>query len=158
MCISEGFEALTRVRVSTPTRSIVASLNVVTSDMLLPNEIGLSNTAAEMLNVSDGDMLAVSHLEPINSLNHLRAKIYNKTLDYHAYQHIINDIVRGDYSNIHLSAFITACAGERMDVDEISSLTKAMVASGIRRSKRPSRPSVRQMRRKPESCSSQTSK
>ncbi|WP_242093878.1 thymidine phosphorylase family protein [Aestuariivivens sediminicola] len=132
VCISEGFEALTRVRVSTPTRSIVASLNVVTSDMLLPNEIGLSNTAAEMLNVSDGDMLTVSHLEPINSLNHLRAKIYNKTLDYHAYQHIINDIVRGDYSNIHLSAFITACAGERMDVDEISSLTKAMVASGIR--------------------------
>ena len=64
VCISEGFEALTRVRVSTQTGSIVASLNVVTSNMLLPNEIGLSNTAAEMLNVSDGDMLTVSHLEP----------------------------------------------------------------------------------------------
>ena len=130
--ISEGFEALTRLRVSTKTSSIVASLNVVTSDILLPDEIGLSSTAAEKLNVTDGDILTVSHLETINSLNHLRAKIFNNKLDYHAYQEIVNDIVKGDYSNIHLSAFITACAGERMGVEEISNLTKAMVSSGIK--------------------------
>ena len=131
VCISEGFEALTRIRVSTKTNSIVASLDVVTSNILLPDEIGLSNTAAEKLNISDGDILDVSHLEDIISLNHLRAKIYNHKLDYHAYQEIITDVVRGDYSNIHLSAFITACAGDRMDVDEIANLTKAMVCSGI---------------------------
>lgn len=33
-------------------------------------------------------------------------------------------------TNIHLSAFITACAGNRMDLNEISDLTKAMIASG----------------------------
>lgn len=131
VCISEGFAALTRIRVSTKSNSIVASLNVVTSNILLPDEIGLSNTAAEKLNISDGDILTVSHLETINSLNHLRAKIYNHKLDYHAYQDIITDVVRGDYSNIHLSAFITACAGNRMDVDEIANLTKAMVSSGV---------------------------
>lgn len=131
VCISEGFAALTRIRVSTKTNSIVASLNVVTSDILLPDEIGLSNTAAEKLNISDGDILSVSHLETIISLDHLRAKIYNHKLDYHAYQEIINDIVKGDYSNIHLSAFITACAGDRMDIDEIANLTKAMVSSGV---------------------------
>ncbi len=131
VCISEGFAALTRIRVSTKTNSIVASLNVVTSDILLPDEIGLSNTAAEKLNISDGDILNVSHLETINSLDHLRAKIYNHKLNYHAYQEIINDIVKGDYSNIHLAAFITACAGDRMDIDEISDLTKAMVSSGV---------------------------
>lgn len=131
VCISEGFTALTRIRVSTKTNSIVASLNVVTSNILLPDEIGLSNTAAEKLNISNGDILNVTHLETISSLNHLRAKIYNHKLDYHAYQEIINDVVRGDYSNIHLSAFVTACAGDRMDVDEISDLTKAMICSGV---------------------------
>jgi thymidine phosphorylase len=131
ICISEGFEALTRVRVSTKTNSIVASLNVVTSNILLSDEIGLSNTAAEKLNVTEGDILNISHLETISSLNHLRAKIYNHKLDYHAYQDIVNDVVRGDYSNIHLSAFITACAGDRMDVDEIANLTKAMISSGV---------------------------
>jgi len=79
--------------------------------MLLTDEIGLSDTAAEKLNISDGDILNVSHLETINSLNHLRAKIYNHKLDYNAYQEIITDVVKGDYSNIHLSAFITACTG-----------------------------------------------
>lgn len=131
ICISEGFEALTRIRVSTKTNSIVASLNVITSNILHKDEIGLSNTAAEKLDISEGDILDVSHLETINSLEHLRAKIYNQKLDYTAYQNIITDIVKGDYSNIHLSAFITACAGGRMDITEIADLTKAMIASGI---------------------------
>ena len=131
VCISEGFEALTRVRVSTKTNSIVASINVITSNLLFTDEIGLSNTAAEKLDIAEGEILTVSHLETINSLSHLRAKIYNNKLDYNAYQSIITDIVKGDYSNIHLSAFITACAGERMDTNEISDLTKAMICSGI---------------------------
>lgn len=130
VCISEGFEALTRIRVSTATASIVASLNVLNSDILLPNEIGLSDAAAKKLNVTENNTLYVSHLEPIESLSHVRAKIYNQKLNFDAYNQIITDIVEGDYSNIHLSAFITACAGDRMDIDEISNLTKAMIASG----------------------------
>ena len=131
ICKSEGFTALTRIRVSTKTTSIVASINVLTTDILLDNEIGLSDSAAKKLNVAEGDILEVSHLETIASLDHLRAKIYNQKLDYSAYQEIITDIVRGDYSNIHLSAFITACAGYRMENSEIADLTMAMVASGI---------------------------
>lgn len=130
ICVSEGFEALTRLRVSNASTSIVASLNVLNSDILLPNEIGLSDAAAKTLNVSENEILYVSHLEPIESLSHVRAKIYNQKLDYKAYHEIIHDIVQGDYSNIHLSAFITACAGNRMDIDEIAYLTKAMITSG----------------------------
>ena len=130
VCSSEGFVALTRIRISNATTSIVASLNVLSSGLLLPNEIGLSDAAAKKLNVSQNEMLYVSHLEPIESLSHVRAKIYNQKLDFKAYNNIINDIVEGNYSNIHLSAFITACAGDRMDIDEICDLTKAMIASG----------------------------
>jgi len=130
VCISEGFEALTRIRISNKSYSIVASLNVIKSDILLPNEIGLSDAAAKKLHVSQNETLCVSHLEPIESLSHVRAKIYNQKLNYSAYNEIITDIVQGDYSNIHLSAFITACAGDRMAIDEISDLTKAMIASG----------------------------
>ncbi|MBK5214420.1 MAG: thymidine phosphorylase family protein [Flavobacteriaceae bacterium] len=130
VCISEGFEALTRIRISKATHSIVASLNVINSAILLPDEIGLSDAAAKKLNVSENETLYVSHLEPIESLSHVRAKIYNQKLDYSAFNEIITDIVEGDYSNIHLSAFITACAGDRLDIDEISDLTKAMIASG----------------------------
>jgi len=130
VCVSEGFEALTRIRISNLDISIVASLNIINSDILLPNEIGLSDAAEKKLNLSHNETLYVSHLEPIESLSHVRAKIYNQKLDYNAYSEIITDIVEGDYSNIHLSAFITACAGGRMDIEEISNLTKAMIVSG----------------------------
>ncbi|QYA26970.1 thymidine phosphorylase family protein [Gramella sp. MT6] len=131
VCISEGFEALTRVRVSTANTSIVADLNVVTSDILGLDEIGLSNKAADKLNLEDGDLLKVTHLEPIESLMHLRAKIYNQELDYEAYQSIITDIIKGEYSNIQVAAFVIACAGNRMSIHEISNLTKAMTCSGV---------------------------
>tara|TARA_R110002167_G_scaffold173479_2_gene372060 strand:- start:1454 stop:2824 length:1371 start_codon:yes stop_codon:yes gene_type:complete len=116
--------------VSKVSTSVVASLHIITSDVLRHGEIGLSQVAAKKLKVSDGETLYVSHLEPIESLSYVRAKIYNQKLDYKAYKDIITDIIEGDYSNIHLSAFITACAGDRMDIDEISDLTKAMIASG----------------------------
>jgi len=130
VCISEGFEALTRIRVSNMSTSVIASLHIITSDVLRQGEIGLSQIAAKKLKVSDGETLYVSHLEPIESLSYVRAKIYNQKLDYKAYKDIITDIIEGDYSNIHLSAFITACAGDRMDINEISDLTKAMITSG----------------------------
>ena len=130
VCISEGFEALTRIRVSNMSTSVIASLHIITSDVLRQGEIGLSQIAAKKLKVSNGETLYVSHLEPIESLSFVRAKIYNQRLDYKAYKDIITDIIEGDYSNIHLSAFITACAGDRMDLNEISDLTKAMITSG----------------------------
>jgi len=132
VCISEGFEALTRIRVSKLNTSVVASLHIITSNVLRQGEIGLSQVAAKKLRVSEGETLYVTHLEPIESLSFVRAKIYNQKLDFKAFSDIITDIVEGDYSNIHLSAFITACAGDRMDINEISDLTKAMIASGKR--------------------------
>lgn len=130
VCISEGFEALTRIRVSSSSASVVASLHVVSSGMLREGEIALSETAALKLQAMEGDLLQVSHLEPIESLSAVRAKIYNQKLAYPDFRDIIADIVEGDYSNIHLAAFITACAGGRLDRNEITYLTKAMITSG----------------------------
>ncbi|MEX0360526.1 MAG: thymidine phosphorylase, partial [Allomuricauda sp.] len=76
VCISEGFEALTRIRVSNLNSSIVASLHVVSSEILQPGEIALSETAADKLKVAESGTLYVSHLEPIESLGLVRAKIY----------------------------------------------------------------------------------
>jgi thymidine phosphorylase len=58
----------------------------------------------------------------------IRAKMYGKELNYEA-QNIINDIVKGEYSNIEIAAFI-ACGGDNLNIQEIIGLTKAMVGSG----------------------------
>lgn len=132
VCVSEGFEALTRIRVSNGKKSIVASLNVIRSEILKPGEISLSERAIKALGVKEGDAIVASHLHPINSLGYVRSKIYGNELSHDELQVVVKDIVEGNYSNIHLSAFITACAGNRMAIGEIISLTEAMIATGQR--------------------------
>ncbi len=45
---------------------------------------------------------------------------------------IVGDIVSGNYSDIHTTFFITACAARPMAQDEVRALTHAMVAAGGR--------------------------
>ncbi len=132
VCISEGFEALTRIRITHGRKSIVASLNVIRTEILQPEEISLSESGIHALAIEEGKYITVSHLNPIDSLRHVRAKIYGNDLSEAKMKEIVQDIVSGNYSNVHLSAFITACAANRMTNDEITFLTQAMISCGAR--------------------------
>ena len=129
ICRSEGYTALTRVGVNFQDKSIIATLNVVYSDLLLHDNAALSKEALKHLGAKDGDVITITHLKPIASLSKMRAKIFKEELDENSYSEIITDIVAGRYSNIELAAFVTACAGN-LSVAEIISLTKAMIKSG----------------------------
>ena len=130
ICKSEGFTALTRVVVHYDGRSIVATLNVVHSELLLHGDAGLSMEAMKRLEVKEGDCLSFSHLKHISSLGQVRAKMYHKELTEEAFNAIITDIVAGRYSNIELAAFISACSGNNLSLNEIIGLTKAMINTG----------------------------
>lgn len=132
VCISEGFTALTRLIVHKNGNKIIATLNVVNSEIIEPGTIGLSIEAMERLGVKDGDEIFISHLHPIESLSKVRAKIYGQELDESSYNQIIQDVVAGHYSNIEIAAFVSACAGDNMTVNEIIALTKAMINSGTK--------------------------
>jgi thymidine phosphorylase len=45
---------------------------------------------------------------------------------------IVRDIAEGRYSDLQLAAFVTACAGNRLDPEETLSLTRAMIEAGDR--------------------------
>lgn len=130
ICLCEGFKALTRIVVHYNGRNIVATLNVVHSELLSQGEAGLSMEAMKRLEVKDGDWLRFSHLKHIDSLSHVRAKMYHKELKEQDFNEIIKDVVAGRYSNIELAAFITACSGDNLSLSEITGLTKAMIATG----------------------------
>ncbi len=57
-------------------------------------------------------------------------KIHGRPLDDAAAQAIVADIAGGRYPDIHLSSFITACSGNRLDLAETIALTRAMAAVG----------------------------
>lgn len=132
VCRSEGFSAQARVQVTAGDRSIIATLGKITTDLLGRNEASLSESAWHLLGVKDGDEIRVSHPPPLESLSHVRAKIYGSRLNRRAMSQIVGDIVAGRYADVHLSAFITACSGHALDRDEMIALTEAMVAAGSR--------------------------
>ncbi len=130
VCRSEGFEAHSRVSARLDGRGIIATLNIVRSGLLQADEAGLSESAWKLLDAREGDRVFLSHPEPVDSLGRVRAKIYGARLDEGAIHSIIRDVAARRYSDIQLAAFITACAGDRLDARETIALTRAMVAVG----------------------------
>lgn len=129
---SEGFESQTRVVVSKDGATIVASLNIIRSPILPPGECSLSESAWAALHASEGDTLTLTHLPPMDSFEFVRGKFYGKRFSKNAFQKIIHDIYDGNYSKVHIASFISACAGNHLDLEEITWLTESMVEAGKR--------------------------
>lgn len=147
VCRAEGFGARTRLEVNLGERSIIATLNMLRPDMarlaggsgdgvqatlLEDGEASLSISAWQALAARPGDHITVAHPPTLDSLGAMRAKIYGHRLAAPALRDIIVDVVAGHYSDIHLAAFLSACAGGRMDLQETIDLTQAMVDVGDR--------------------------
>jgi thymidine phosphorylase len=132
VCRSEGFNAQSRVRVDLNGQSAIATLDVVKSDILLPGEASLSESAWQNMGASEGDLISVSHPTPVESLGLVRSKLYGRRLDAAAMNAIVRDIVAGRYSDVQVSAFVAACSGDNMNRDEMTALTRAMLETGQR--------------------------
>ena len=132
VCRSEGFEAQTRVEVDLRGRRIIASINLVDSNLLAPDEVSLSISAWQKLDAAAGDTVTVEHAPSLDSLGAVRSKINGHRLDAPALTAIMGDVAAGRFSELHIAAFIAACAGGRMDLQETIDLTGAMVGVGNR--------------------------
>lgn len=132
ICMSEGFTSQARIRLQKENHYIIATLNTVTSPILHHNEVGLSEYAWQLLDAKEGEELLLSHPKPLHSLGYIRSKIYGNTLKHKEIDAIIHDVVEGHLSDIHSSAFVSACAGGRLNDDEIFYLTQSMVSHGKR--------------------------
>jgi thymidine phosphorylase len=132
ICRSEGFEAYSRIEVWRGKRRIIATLNVVDAPLLAPDEAGLSEAAWRALGGADGDRIKLFHPAPTQSFSHVRAKLYGTPITSDGAEAVMRDIVDGRYSDIEIAAFIAACAGNRMDVAEITAVTRAMIHAGKR--------------------------
>ncbi|MBI3676079.1 MAG: thymidine phosphorylase family protein [Proteobacteria bacterium] len=132
VCRSEGFAAHSRILLRAGNRHIIATLFQVTGDLIGDCEAALSESAWERLGVEEGDAITVEHPDPLDSLGYVRSRIYGNTLNENALHTIVRDIVEGKYSDIHISAFVTACATRPLERSEELALTRAMVDVGER--------------------------
>jgi thymidine phosphorylase len=132
VCRSEGFGAHARVLLRNGKQQVIATLYQATGDLLRRDEAALSESAWSRLGLTDGDCIIVTHPGPLDSLSHVRSRIYGHPLSESSLHTIIEDIVDGKYSDIHLASFLTACAARALDHNEILALTHAMVEVGER--------------------------
>lgn len=130
ICHSEGFGPHSRLSVRVGEREILAALNLVQPGWLAEDEAGLSESAWLSLHPQAGERVILAHPPSVDSLAHVRAKIFGKQLDAGALRAIIGDIVAHRYSGIEMAAFITAASGNRLALDEVVALTRAMVQIG----------------------------
>lgn len=132
ICKSEGFNAQTRVMVTLNQHSIIATLNIIETDLLQHHEASLSDYAWNLLSAKNGDEITITHPKTLESVNYIRSKIYGNELSRPEMQFIINDVVSGQLSDIHIAMFIAASGGNRLSNQEVLYLTHAMVDSGQR--------------------------
>ncbi len=130
VCRAEGFVAQSRVQVTLGSRHLIATVNVVSGSLLAHGEASLSESAWEALAAEEGALIHVSHPEPLESLSVLRAKVYGRRVALGGWREVLADVVQGHYSELHVAALVTACAGDRLDIAETIALTQAMVESG----------------------------
>lgn len=127
---SEGFTANTRVSVNHGSHSIIATLNVITSELIDDGEAVLSEEGFKNLQAQEGDMITVTHVQHILSFSEVRSKMFGRKFNEAAIQRIISDITQNLYSKIEIAAFVTVCSGDNLALDEVIYLTKAMIESG----------------------------
>lgn len=130
VCRSEGFSAHARVRLKNGRRSIIATLYQVESEWLGLHELGLSESAWHRLGIEEGDLVHISHPQPVASLSAVRGRIYGKRLDRAQMHAAINDIAAGRYADVHLAMFLSSMAARDPDDDELTDMIAAMVAVG----------------------------
>ena len=132
VCRAEGFTAHARVLLGNGDQRVIATLYQASGDLIAPDEAALSESAWTRLGLTDGETITVTHPAPLDSLSHLRSRIYGHNLGEASFHAIMQDVVDGKYSDIDLSSFLTACAARALDHREVLALTHAMVDVGER--------------------------
>lgn len=130
LCRSEGLGPRSQVLLRADHREVTAILFEGAEDWLECDEIGLSEAAWTLLQGREGEPVSVSHVQPLHSMQSVRGRIFGKAIAAPAFEEIIRDVVAGRYSDVQLSAFVTAGSTVPFDDDETYALTKAMIGAG----------------------------
>ncbi|WP_233715260.1 thymidine phosphorylase family protein [Bordetella hinzii] len=132
VCRSEGLSSRSQVLITADDRQVQALLYQIDSEMLAQDEVALSEDAWDALGIADGAVVQVRHPPVLESLAGVRQRIYGRRLGQEDMVAIVGDVVRGRYTDVHLSAFLTATATLPLSIDETIFLTRAMVDVGDR--------------------------
>lgn len=110
--------------------NIVTAIVNTTKSFVKEGEIGIFEDVQKALKVKDGDVVNIKSTTTLKSVEFIRKKITGSVLHGHEIGAIISDVVDNKLSDIELSAFVTGGYIHGYSMDEIVSLTNAIVETG----------------------------
>jgi len=124
-----GVSSLERIRVTKGNRECIAIVNTTTK-LIERGMIGVYEEVRTALDLKGEEEVKVEIAPPPRSVYFIRNKLRQRKLTYAEIREIIEDMVRGNLSEIEIASFVTALHIYGLDLDEATSLSRAMVETG----------------------------
>jgi len=124
-----GVSSLERIRVMKDNRECIAIVNTTTK-LIERGMIGVYEEVRTALDLKGEEEVEVEIAPPPRSVYFIRNKLRQRKLTYEEIHEIIEDMVRGNLSEIEIASFVTALHIYGLDLDEATSLSRAMVETG----------------------------
>jgi AMP phosphorylase len=125
----EGINVYDRVTLKANERRVTAIVEI-TKSFIGPGYIGVYGNVQSELNVQDGESVDVRLAETPESLRLIREKMKGAKLAKNDIVTIVKDVTEGNLSDLELAGLLFAEQYEGFDINEVKSLTEAIVASG----------------------------
>lgn len=123
-----GVHSSDRVRITYGKKQVVAIVNIASN--FPHNQIGIYEEISKALGIKPGESVEVQHAPIPEGLSYVRAKIRGERLRENEIEAIVKDVVERHLSDIELAAFVTALHIRGLSMDEIETLSRAMVETG----------------------------
>lgn len=103
---------------------------VNTSETVKRGFLGVNDEVKKFLNLKQNSLVDVEVSEFPKSLQYIRNKLFGRKLVFDEIHEIVKDVVGGSLNESEIAAFVTALHIQGLDLDEATSLSKSMVATG----------------------------
>ena len=127
----EGINVYDRVTLSTDSKRVTAIVEI-TKSFIAPGCIGIYGNVQIELNVQDGEPINVGLTEAPESIGFIRKKMKGSKLAKDEITTIVKDVAEGNLSDLELAGLLFAEQYEGFDMNEVKSLTEAILGSGER--------------------------
>jgi AMP phosphorylase len=125
----EGINVYDRVTLKANTRRVTAIVEI-TKSFIEPGCIGIYGNVQSELCVEDGEPVEVGLTEAPESIGFIRKKMKGSKLAKDEIETIVKDVMEGNLSDLELAGLLFAEQYEGFDINEVKSLTEAIVGSG----------------------------
>ncbi|RLJ00229.1 MAG: AMP phosphorylase [Candidatus Aenigmatarchaeota archaeon] len=120
---------LDRVEIKTKKGRIVGIVNIA-KKVIKEGEIGIYSDIREVISIENGDEVEVSQALPPKSIMGIKKKIAGLQLSAIEIKDIIEDVVKGNLSDIEITAFVTAMYNHGITLEEAANLSQYMAETG----------------------------